>query len=108
MFFRVKSTSPTADLTIYRAKKQARLKLALYRMGLAETLISRYLQENYNMTLKTACMAIIQNARYDLNIERDLIITIPDPELNKIAKLITYGTGVLAGSHILRDMWQIN
>jgi hypothetical protein len=38
----------------------------------------------------------------------DLIITIPDPELNKIAKLITYGTGKLAGSHILREMWRIN
>ena len=108
MFFRVHSTSPKADLAIYRAKQQAQIKLTLFRTGITETLISRYLQENYNMTLKTACKAILQNARYNLNLDMDLIITIPDPELNKIAKLITYGTGKLAGSRILREMWRIN
>jgi hypothetical protein len=108
MFFRVKSTSPEADLAIYRAKKQARLKLTLYPIGVTETLLSRFLQENYNLTLKSACLAILQNAHYNLNIEQDLIITIPDPELNALAKLITYGNGRLMGSHILREMWRIN
>jgi len=108
MFFRVHSTSPKADLAIYRTKRQAYLKLALFRFGITETLLSRYLQENYNMTLKVACKAILQNAQYNLNLDQDLIITIPDPELNKIAKLITYGTGRLAGSHILREVWKIN
>jgi hypothetical protein len=108
MFFRVHSTSPKADLAIYRTKRQARLRLTLFRKGVTETLLSRFLQENYNMTLQSACLAILQNARYNLNIEQDLIITIPDPELNHIAKLITYGNGRLAGSQILRDMWKID
>jgi hypothetical protein len=108
MFFRVKSTSPKADLAIYRTKRQARLNLTLYPMGVTETLLSRFLQENYNITLKSACLAILQNARYNLNIDQDLIITIPDPELNAIAKLITYGNGKLLGSHILKKMWKIN
>jgi hypothetical protein len=107
MFFKARSTSPKADLAIYRAKRQARLKLTLFRMGIAETLLSRYLQENYNMTLRSACLAILQNAKYQLNIEQDIIITVPDPELNKIAKLITYGTGKIPGSHILRELWRI-
>ena len=108
MFFRVQSTSPKADLAIYRAKKQARLRLASYRIGPTEILLSRFLQENYNITLKAACQSILQNARYNLNIEQELIITIPDPELNAIAKLITYGNGKITGSKILRDMWRIN
>jgi hypothetical protein len=108
MFFRVKSTSPKADLAIYRTKKQARLALTLYQMGPTELLLSRFLQENYNLTLKAACLKILQNARYHLNIEQDLIITIPDTELNNIAKLITYGNGKLAGSKILREMWRIS
>lgn len=107
MFFRVKSTSPEADLAIYRMKKHAKLRLMLYQMGPAELLISRFLQENYNLTLKSACLQILQDARYNLNIEQDLIITIPDPELNNIAKLITYGNGKIAGSKILREMWRI-
>lgn len=107
MFFRVKSTSPKSDLAIYRARRQARLRLTLFPMGVTETLLSRYLQENYNTNLKAACLNILLNAKYNLNLDQDLIITIPDPELNKIARIITYGNGKLLGSSILRDMWKI-
>ncbi len=107
MFFRVKSTSPNSDLAIYRARRTARLRLSLYRIGPSELLLSRYLQENFNMTLQSACLAILQNARFALNIKHELIITIPDKQLNEISKLITYGTGKVAGSHILQDMWRI-
>ena len=108
MFFRAKSTSPTADLAIYRTKRKARLYLTLHNLGTSELLLSRYLQENYNMTLKSACLAILQESRYNLNIQREIIITIPNPELNTIAKIITYGTGRVPGSHILQNMFKID
>lgn len=107
MFFRINSTSPVADLAIYRAKRTARIRLALFRLGPAEVLLSRYLLENHNLTLQQACINILQNARFNLNIKREIIVTIPDPELNNLAKLITYGTGKIQGSKILKDMLQV-
>ena len=104
MVFVIRSTCPDKDLLIYRAKKKAKLQLTLHKIGPTETLLSRYLQENYNLTLKQACNLILQAARYNKNFKDEIIVTIPDSELNKIAKLITYGTGRVAGSSILKDI----
>lgn len=107
MFFRCKSTSADTDLAIYRVRRKARLRLTLYRIGPTELLLSRYLTENHNITLKAACLKILQDARFTMNVQKEIIITIPDPELNELAKLITFGTGKLIGSNILKDMWKI-
>ena len=107
MFFTVTSTSPNIDLAIYRAKKQARLKLATASFGTTELLLSRYLQENYATTLRTACLNIINNAKFNLNMRNEIIITIPDKQLNHIARIITYGTGTFMGSKLLRNIFTI-
>lgn len=104
MFFVIRSSCPNKDLLIHRAKKKARLQLILHSFGPSELLLSRYLQENYGVSLRTACLDILQNTRYNLNMKQEIVVTIPDPTLNKIAKIITYGTGKVSGSHILKDM----
>jgi hypothetical protein len=108
MFFRIQSSCPDKDLLIYRAKSKARLQLATHAFGPSELLLSRYLQENYNMSLRQACLAILQNTSYSKNLKQELIVTIPDPTLNTIAKIITYGTGRIAGSRILKDMLNLS
>lgn len=108
MFFKVKSSSPDSDLAIYRARRQARLKLTLYHFGPTEMLISRHLQEKYGRSLKAACIQILQNAQFHINFRQEIIVTIPDPELNQIAKLITYGDGTIAGSRILKNLLTIS
>ena len=107
MFFVIRSTCPNTDLTIYRARRRARLQLTLYPQGPAELCLTRYLQENYQMSLYQACLAILQNAKFSLNLDREIIVTIPDPKLNHIARIITYGTGLISGSNILRKMLTI-
>lgn len=108
MFFKIKSSSPNADLAIYRSRRQARLKLTLHRFGPSELLLSRYLQEQYGLTLRAACIQIIQNAQFHVNFEHEIIVTIPDKQLNQIAKIITYGTGTVAGSRILKNILTIS
>lgn len=103
MFFTIKSTTPQADLAIYRAKRKARLKLITATFGPTEVLISRYLQEQYKITLRKACFDILQNAKFTMNIQKDIIVNIPDKTLNDIAKIITYGNGKFNGSRILID-----
>jgi hypothetical protein len=107
MFFIVQSSEPRTDLVIYRAKRRARLTLALYPMGTTETLLSRYLEKQFGMSLQIACRRILANTVYVLNMRQEIIVTISDPNLNHIAKIITYGTGSLMGSNILRDMLTI-
>ena len=104
MFFRIKSTSTNSDLQLYRTKYKAKLKLALYKIGPTEILLSRYLQEQFNKTLKVACLEILQNMRSHVNQADEIIITIPDAQLNTMAKIITYGTGKICGSTILKDI----
>lgn len=107
MFFVIKSSTPQTDLAIYRAKRKARLYLTLHTFGPSELLLSRYLQEKYNTNLRAACLAILQNASFNMNLQREIIVTIPDKQLNHLAKLITYGPGTVPGSQILHHMLNI-
>lgn len=108
MFFVIRSSCPDKDLLVYRAKRKARLQLILHSFGPSEVLLSRYLQENYGINLRKACLDILLNTRYNLNFRHEIIVTIPDPALNHLAKIITYGTGKVAGSHILQDMLNLS
>lgn len=108
MIFKIHSSSPHKDLIVHRAKRKARLQLALHNFGPSELLLSRHLQENYNITLRTACLNILNNTCYSLNFKQEIIVTIPDPKLNNLAKIITYGTGKVPGSHILQDMLNLS
>jgi hypothetical protein len=103
MFFIIKSTSPDSDLAIYRAKRQAKLQLYLFAEGVTEMRISNYLQKTYNITLREACAKILQNANFSMTLDKEILVTIPDKQLNDIAKIITYGPGGFAGSRILKQ-----
>lgn len=107
MFFRIQSTSPKLDLAKYRAKKQVRLNLALYSFTPTDMILSRYLQEQYGVTLKVLCLEIINKAKFSSNMMQEIIITIPEEKLNEMAKIITYGTGKVAGSRILKDIFTL-
>ena len=107
MFFVIRSSSPKQDLAFYRARRKARLRLTLYRWGPTEILLSHYLQKNYKKTLMEACITILTNARFSMNYKQEIIVTIPNKELNAIAKIITYGTEQVSGSRILKDMFTI-
>lgn len=107
MFFTIRSTSPEADLAIYRAKKQAMHALILYNLDVTDLLLNRYFQEKHKISLKQVCFKIIQNMRFSLNFQGEIIATIPDETLNTFARIITYGNGRLLGSRILRKVLTI-
>lgn len=104
MFFRIQSTTPDTDLAIYRLKRRARLFLTTYKHNAADLLIDRYLREHFKITLKEACRQILQNLKFSINALDEIIVTVPDPELKKIARIITYGPGTILGSNILKEM----
>lgn len=89
-------------LEILRIKYYARQFVLLAKKGATEKLLDKYLIENYNIPLIVACLRIIKNAKYQLNYQNEIIVTVPDKKLDKIASIITFGTGKLVGSTILR------
>ena len=86
---------------ILRAKFYARQFVLLAKKGATEKLLDKYLIENYNIPLITACLRIIKNAKYQLNYQNEIIVTIPNKKLDEIASIISFGTGKLVGSRIL-------
>lgn len=92
--------------TMYRAMIKSRFKLnALHRLrtfpkNTAEKLLDQYLKENYHITLHHACHLIILGCDIE-ELEDTLTITIKDKDLDKLARLITFGNGRLSGSRIL-------
>ena len=94
------------DLAKLRARRQARMQLALYKYTTADIKLDSYLQHTYNITLREACKKIIYNATFSLNLQQEIIVTITDPELNHLARIITYGTGKLLGSKIIRQVFK--
>lgn len=104
MFFVIKSNTTSSDLAAYRAKRLAYKALALYSFGVTEALISQFLQSQYKLNIHTACKKIIQNLNFSLNYQGEIIAKIPDKELNEIARIITYGTGRIPGSQILKQI----
>lgn len=100
-------TIPTSEYVTDEALKNrwlagARRKIALYRFGADEIALDNYLLENYKITLKPLCLAIILNTKVVADKSGLLITQIQKPRFEKLARLITYGTGKINGSKILQ------
>lgn len=102
----VVQTRPT---TLYTPEQQmallysaARRKILLYPKKTNEKLLDRYIKEQYNSRLIFVCLKILSNATFSLNNKNEIIITVVDKRLAKLASLITYGTGKVPGSNILK------
>ena len=94
----------TSDLKVnpLNVKYNARTFVLLCKKSVTEKLLDNYLIKNYKIPLVVACMKIINKATYNINNKGELVITVIDKKLDKLASLITFGTGKLHGSSILR------
>jgi len=99
MLFTVSSQIKVNPLNI---KFNARTFVLLCKKSTTEQLLDHYLIQNYKIPLVVACLKIISKATYSLNNKNELIITINNKKLDKLASIITFGTGKIHGSNILR------
>lgn len=81
--------------------KKAFNRIHLYRLNTPEILLNDYFMEQQGKTLKTICKELILNSQI-VYVENHLILKFKTPEDDKIAKVITYGDGILRGSRILQ------
>lgn len=94
-------TSTYQRLAIAKYKHNALLRICRFPINTTEKLLDKYLQDNYQITLKYACYLIILNSTIEEQKDELVISLPPNKKLDKIARLITYGTGKLMGSRIL-------
>lgn len=94
----IKLISHEVKVTAIRVIKKAQL-------GAAELALDKYLKETYKISFKDACILLIGKAKFMSNSATEIIIKFPT-KLDPLARIITYGTGSLAGSKILRILLQ--
>lgn len=80
----------------------ARSFIRMYPMRATELALDEHLQQQYDTTLKNACLVLLLNASYTVNDLGELVILFKNPQHDKVAQLITYGNGQILGSQILR------
>lgn len=81
-------------------KINALQRLQNFPINTTEKLLDTYLKENYKTSLLETCYLIILKCRLDES-KDTFIITLTDKNLDKLARIITFGTGHLSGSRLI-------
>lgn len=73
-----------------------------YPIGPAEIQLDNYIQQQYKIDLKNLCLSLILSLTFHKDKSGNLILVFKNPKDDKLARLITYGTGIIPGSKILQ------
>lgn len=82
-------------------KQRAKARVFSYNFGPTELLLENYIQTHYNIKLKQMCFLIIDGLKIDASTADEVIVYFTNEAQEKIARIITFGTGKLLGSRIL-------
>ena len=88
---------------IFRSLAKSFILLSSGSFGATEKLLNNYLIQKQKLPLITACLKVIDKAKYSFNGQNEIIISFPEQKIDKLASLITFGTGgKIQGSNILK------
>lgn len=73
-----------------------------YPIRSSEQSLELYIKQNYRMSLKDMCLNLLTQLTINETEDAELVLIFNDPELDAIARIITYGNGVVPGSRILQ------
>lgn len=80
---------------------EARRYIIWAPMKASELTLNKYLVKEMGKSLKSICLSIIYNCNITVNKEKELTITFKTKEINRLAELVTFGTGKIPGCKIL-------
>ena len=103
MLFKIKNTH-------YQSIEQLRTNTLLnayfiirnYPLHAADLALEQFIKQQYKVTLKDLCIKLLLSMTFYNNEDGDLILLFKDPKYDKLASLVTYGTGAIPGSRILQ------
>lgn len=79
----------------------AKIRILAHSMGPTELLLDKYLKAHYKTGLKSACIFLTYNVEIDATQSTDVRVYFKNDQFEKMARIITFGTGKLLGSRIL-------
>lgn len=91
-----------AETIALRWRTSTKRKIALYPLNTTDKILENYLLKKYNISLKILALKILNNTKIMNDKGGKLITVITNKEIEKLARLITFGTGRLYGSNILK------
>ena len=103
MFFRVDASMIGIQRANFYILRRANLAVALYKITPAHKQLNSYLWKEFGLNIKTASVMIVAKSRIQKNRNNELIVTFPSKEIDRMAAIITYGTGKIPGCTILQE-----
>ena len=73
-----------------------------YPLHAADLVLDRYIQQQYDTSLKNMCIKLLLSLTFHKDAEGNLVLLFREAKHDKIARLITYGNGAIPGSKILK------
>ena len=73
-----------------------------YPMHASDLILDNYIRQQYKTSLKNLCIKLLLSLTFHVDNRGNLILLFKDQKHDKIARLITYGNGVIPGSRILQ------
>jgi hypothetical protein len=103
MFFTI-TKKPHTDYDTLRTKALMRAFYIIkkYPLNTHEKKLDEYLQQYHKITLKDMCIKLVLSISHYENDEGNIILIFKDLKHDQMARLITYGTGAISGSNILK------
>lgn len=85
-----------------RAMLQAYSVIKHYPMNGAERMLSSYIENQYNKSLKNMCIDLLLHMTFHVNKAGEVVLLFNDRRYDTIAQIITFGNGAIPGSQILQ------
>lgn len=105
MFFSIKiPNGMSIEVAKYKVLRIARQSIVFYNLSPGELQLDNYLRQKYNIGLKQACYKLIQESKR-VATQDSIIIKFKDEDSDKLARIITYGNGIIKGSLILKNLF---
>ena len=103
MFFKItNSRRQSAEALRTNTLLNAYFIIKSYPLHASDFALDQFIKQQHNTTLKDLCIKLLLSISFCSNKDGDLILLFKDPKYDKLASLVTYGTGAIPGSRILQ------
>ena len=101
IFFTIPKIQAPKKLHRPQAKVIAQRIILTQPLKADEVCLDQYLQKQYQMSLRGACIAIINNMRFQCTQEDEVVAILNHPQLEKLAQIIMFGNDKVPGCRLL-------
>ncbi len=103
MQFTIRNAAANKDWMSARVLLDAKAIIMAHTITPGEINLNRYLLKNYGLNLKGACLYLLSRSKFYKDLDNSITVLFQNKNDDKLASLITYGTGLIKGSNLLKE-----